>query len=230
MQMTGKRFGQVTLGMLVALLAWDHSGWDMRLAAAVGGAEGFALRHDWLLTRLLHDGGRVLSWGFAMLLCLMVAWPRGVFRRLPFARRVQLASAPLLAAGLVVGLKSFGHASCPWDMAAFGGVARQLPHWRAWLDGDGGAGRCFPAGHAVAGFAFLAGGFAWREHAPRVARVWFAGALCAGLLFGIAQQLRGAHFMSAMLWSAWICWLVGGLVDSIVVRWPQPQPQPQAAP
>ena len=31
----------------------------------------------------------------------------------------------------------------------------------------------------------------------------------AGLLLGLGQQWRGAHFMSHTLWSAWICWMVG---------------------
>ncbi len=32
--------------------------------------------------------------------------------------------------------------------------------------------------------------------------------LVAGLIFGISQQLRGAHFLSHDLWSLTICWLV----------------------
>ena len=78
---------------------------------------------------------------------------------------------------------------------------------------DGGSGHCFPAGHASAGFGFLGGWFALHRHLPRLAGFWFLGALILGLTFGIAQQLRGAHFMSHTLWTAWICWMVAWLTD-----------------
>ena len=44
--------------------------------------------------------------------------------------------------------------------------------------------------------------------APAVSRAWLRAALATGLLFGLAQQLRGAHFMSHTLWSAWVCWMM----------------------
>jgi membrane-associated PAP2 superfamily phosphatase len=37
-----------------------------------------------------------------------------------------------------------------------------------------------------------------------------------GLSLGIAQQLRGAHFMSHTLWTAWFCLAVGWLLDASV--------------
>jgi len=50
--------------------------------------------------------------------------------------------------------------------------------------------------------------------APAVARRWLAAALAAGLVLGVAQQLRGAHFMSHTLWSAWLCWVVAWGIDA----------------
>jgi membrane-associated PAP2 superfamily phosphatase len=34
-------------------------------------------------------------------------------------------------------------------------------------------------------------------------------AVLAGLILGLSQQMRGAHFMSHTLWTAWLCWTVG---------------------
>ena len=84
---------------------------------------------------------------------------------------------------------------------------------------DGGSGRCFPAGHASAGFGFVAGYFAFARDAPRVARAWLVAALLAGLIFGLAQQVRGAHFMSHTLWTAWLCWCVGLAADRLVAAY-----------
>src|SRR3546814_13809021 len=36
--------------------------------------------------------------------------------------------------------------------------------------------------------------------------------LCAGLVFGVSQQLRGAHFASHDAWTLLVCWLVALLL------------------
>ena len=105
---------------------------------------------------------------------------------------------------LVSAIKRVSVTSCPWDLAAFGGNLPLVSHWQLGLS-DGGPGHCFPAGHASAGFAWIAGWFAW-PRGSRAARVWLATALVGGLVLGVAQQLRGAHFMSHTLWTAWTCW------------------------
>jgi membrane-associated PAP2 superfamily phosphatase len=40
-------------------------------------------------------------------------------------------------------------------------------------------------------------------------------ALGTGGLLGISQQLRGAHFMSHTLWTAWICWTTAWVLDGL---------------
>lgn len=199
-------FAAATAAVLVLLLAWDASGWDMAVARLSAQPAGFPLRAHWLLVDVLHEGGRRLAWLLALALCLGVWWPWGPLRRLQRWQRLRLAASALLAVLAVSVVKAVSVTSCPWDLQAFGGVARHLGHWS--LRPDGGAGRCFPAGHASAGFSFLGGYFGFREHDAVLARRWLAAALAAGLLFGIAQQLRGAHFMSHTLWTGFICWLV----------------------
>lgn len=206
-----RRLAAITLATLVLLLAWDAAGLDLPLAAWFGSASGFALRDNWLLADLLHQGGRFVSWAAACWLTVGLWWPAGGLERIDLAGRLQLASTVLLAVLAVAALKSFSRTSCPWDLAAFGRSARYLSHWA--FAGDGGPGRCFPAGHASSGFAFIGGWFVFRERAPRVALAWLAGALTAGLVFGIAQQMRGAHFMSHTLWTAWLCWTLAWLAD-----------------
>lgn len=211
-----RRLALLTLFWLpLALLAWEASGLDLALAALAGGPAGFALREHWLLTDVLHQGGRLLGWAAMLLLSLGLWWPLGPLARLPWARRLQLLLSGWLALLLVGLLKGANATSCPWDLQAFGGVARQLPHWAGFWRGDGGGGHCFPAGHASTGFAFVGGFFAFRRDAPALARRWLAVALAAGLLLGLGQQLRGAHFMSHTLWSAWLCWVSAWVLDRV---------------
>jgi membrane-associated PAP2 superfamily phosphatase len=206
----------LTAAAFASLCAWDATGFDRSMAQWFGGAHGFPLRDHWLLGGVMHEAARLLSWLLVFGLCLGVWWPIGPLTRLDFSRRLQLACTPLAAALAVSLLKGMSTTSCPWDLADFGGVAHYVPHWRLLLR-DGGPGRCFPAGHASSGFAFVGGFLAFLRVDRKIAWQWLGGSLFAGLLLGFAQQIRGAHFMSHTLWTAWICWAVSLGVDA---AWP----------
>jgi membrane-associated PAP2 superfamily phosphatase len=201
-----------TLGALGLLIAWDASGLDLLLARPWANAQGFPLHDNWLLSNALHDGARRAAWIPALWLIAGVWKPTGVLRRLSRSQRAQWAGTTLLALAAISLFKHFSHTSCPWDLMQFGGHASWVSHW-AWGVPDGGPGHCFPAGHASAAFAFVSGYFVLRSVSPAQARAWLAGALLVGLILGLAQQLRGAHFMSHTLWTGWFCWAIAWLVD-----------------
>lgn len=205
----------LTFALLAVALAWDASGLDLPFAHLAGSAGGFPWKEHWLLFDVLHEGGRHFAWLLVLGLCLAVWWPLGPLARITMARRLQLAVTTLAAALGVALLKKISLTSCPWELAEFGGVARYASHWSRTL--DGGAGQCFPAGHASSGFAFVGGYFAFRDVDLRLARQWFGGAMVAGLVLGLAQQWRGAHFMSHTLWTAVVCWVVAFGIDA---AWP----------
>lgn len=203
----------MSMAALAALLLWDFSGADLQMAHLAGDARGFDLRGHWLLSGLAHDGVKRLTWVIVLALCAAVWWPVGPWRNLSMSRRLELATLPLLAGLLISTLKSFSLTSCPWDLNEFGGIAQYLSHWK--LLPDGGPGRCFPGGHASNGFSFLAGYFVFRDSHPALARRWLAGALATGLLLGLVQQWRGAHFMSHTLWTGWLCWMLLWAMDTV---------------
>ena len=195
------------VGLLSALLIglWEMSGLDMGVARSFGGLHGFALREAWWTSGLLHEGGRVA----AGTLLGALAWdasrakPDGPALR----QRWCWLAATLACMLLVSAIKRHSPTSCPWDLAEFGGHAMRLSHWRFDLP-DGGSGRCFPSGHASAAFAFFGVYFLWRGHRPVAARLWLIGTGVVGMLFGLAQVARGAHFPSHVFWSAWMCWMI----------------------
>lgn len=216
------RQGAGALAVFCLIVLWDASGLDLPLAGLVGSHAGFPLRGNWILSTVFHDAAKYLAWLGVLALAAATVWPWGALRDLPFARRLQLAAGTLGASAVIALLKIGNHTSCPWDLQQFGGVATPLSHWARWLRSDGGAGHCFPAGHASTGFAFIGGYFALRADKPKLARIWLAGAVALGLLLGAAQQLRGAHFMSHTLWTGWICWLLGWMTDALLARRTQP--------
>ena len=211
------RWMLVTVLSLALVALWDAGGGDVALARWWGNAQGFAWRDSPFLVLYMHEAMRWLGWLLVLLLSVGVWFPFGVLRRVPIYRRVQLLVSILVSLALVATIKRTSATSCPWDLALFGGVADYVSHWR-WGVRDGGTGHCFPAGHAAAGFAFVGGYFALYRDAPRAARWWLAVALVMGVLLGLAQQMRGAHYMSHTLWTAWLCWTTGWVVDCLVQR------------
>lgn len=198
---------------LLLLLMWDASGLDLPMARWFGSPAGFALRDHWFWSGVLHRDMHRLAWVFELALLAGVFIPFGSLRKLPASRRAQLALTTLAALLVVIVVKLGSRTSCPWSLREFGGVATYVSHW-AWGAVDGGDGRCFPAGHASAGFAFIGGFFAFRHALPATARRWFAGAMLAGLVLGLSQQVRGAHYMSHTLWTAWLCWITAASMDA----------------
>ncbi|MDM0104075.1 phosphatase PAP2 family protein [Variovorax sp. J22R24] len=202
----------LTLLALALLLAWDAAGLDVALATWAGTPVGFPWREHWFLVKVMHEGARNLSWVLVTALFISIRWPVWILRRLSAGERAQLALTTLASVMVVSLVKYTSTTSCPWDLQAFGGVAHYVSHW-AWGVRDGGGGNCFPAGHASAGFAYLGGYFAFRRSSPGIARAWLACALAAGLVLGLSQQLRGAHYMSHTLWTAWVCWVTAFAID-----------------
>ncbi|GGO81238.1 membrane protein [Marinobacterium nitratireducens] len=184
-----------------------HFDLDLRLADGWFRLQGnaWALRDNWLTSDLLHSGGR----GFSQLLLVLVlvllglTWP---VRRLAGWRRGlgYLATAALTGVTLVSLGKHFSAQDCPWSLTRYGGDRPYHPLFDA-ISGDGGGG-CFPAGHASAGYAWLALYFVCLHYWPARARLALLPGLALGLAFGAAQQLRGAHFLSHDLWTLAICW------------------------
>ena len=184
------------------------------LARLFGSAQGFAWRNQHTVVLLMHELPRYASGMLLALLVLGVFRPWGFLRRMVVAQRWQLVLS--IAAGLlaVSALKRLSATSCPWSLAEFGGVAQYVSHW-AWGMHDQGPGHCFPAGHASSAFAYVAGWFVLRRAAPGVAGAWLATALLIGTVLGVVQQVRGAHYMSHTLWTAWVCWAVGLAADML---------------
>lgn len=210
MPFTLRRDALLSAALLIALLGWDASGLDLALARLYGDAGGFAWREHPLPRAVLHDGGRLASAVVLALLAWNVWRPLRCCASLARSQRAWWLCTVVLSMLLVTALKRLSLTSCPWSLADFGGSARWVSHW-AWGVADGGGGRCFPSGHASAAFAHLAAWFALRERHARAAHAALVLTVVLGSIFGWGQMVRGAHFASHTLWTAWICWTAAAL-------------------
>lgn len=211
----------LTVGGLIGLLMWDASGLDLTVMHGFANEQGFALRDNGWLTELLHTRARQLAGMVFLALMVMIWWPVGWFRTLPRWQRIEIVVGIALCLLTISSLKHFSLTSCPWDLQEFGGKANYVSHW-TWGTRDGGAGHCFPAGHASSALAFIALALPWlfsgNAKLHRRGQWLLLLVLVLGLVFGLAQTLRGAHYPSHSLWTAWICWIVA-LVNHLVFNW-----------
>ncbi|WP_338339619.1 phosphatase PAP2 family protein [Xanthomonas euvesicatoria] len=194
--------------VLLASALLMGAGGDQWIADALYRLEGghWLLKDHWFTSGVIHRVGKWLSTaaGVGVLVLAIVAWcrPRLKVLRWPLT---YLAASVALSTSLVSLLKSWTAMDCPWDLSRYGGTQAMIGLFES-RHGIAASG-CFPAGHASAGYAWVALYFCALALRP----AWrFAGlfiGLAAGLIFGVAQQLRGAHFLSHDLWSLAVCWV-----------------------
>jgi membrane-associated PAP2 superfamily phosphatase len=206
------RFDQCVLPLAAFLIinfALTMLGGDVWIASHLYAWEGghWALKQSILTQNVIHQDGKqlsVLAW-LAVAIATMIAFFRPGLRawRWPLLR---LGLSVLLATSIVAILKHVTHMDCPWDMQGFGGNA---PYFGLFdpRPTDRASG-CFPAGHASAGYAWVALYFFFASVRPRWRWTGLGIGLGAGAVFGLSQQLRGAHFMSHDAWTLVICWTV----------------------
>ncbi|RJP67821.1 MAG: phosphatase PAP2 family protein [Comamonadaceae bacterium] len=204
--------------LLMLLMLWELSRLDLPLARLYGSSQGFPWRNHWLTGGVLHGGARAVALGVLAYAVLSIRVSVPVLRSVSQRDRIWMVGSILLCVTLIPLLKQASSTSCPWSLVEFGGEAQYVPHWLLGY-GDGGPGGCFPAGHASSAFGFLAGWFALRESAPRAARWWLILTVTIGLLLGWVQMMRGAHYLSHSLWTAWICWAVTTASFHSTRRW-----------
>jgi len=163
---------------------------------------------NWWVEEVIHTGGRWLIRGLAALtLALWIAtWIDKDLRNLRRPAGYFLVSL-VLSIGTIGILKVVTNVDCPWDLAPFGG---RFPFIELFADRPDALrqGRCFPAAHASSGYALLALYFVLRERGLRIAQAGLTLGAVTGLIFGIAQQSRGAHFVSHDVWSAFLVWTI----------------------
>lgn len=192
---------------------------DLWIADRLYAIEGHAwsLNHNFVPEQLIHIGGRrmsTLAW-ISVVLVWLASW------RVPTLRKWRRQSlylwlSVLLSTALVSTLKRESGLDCPWDLLRYGGDRAYFGWFSsrpAWMPHAS----CFPAGHASAGYAWVALYFFFLAVRPAWRWRGLAAGLILGAIFGVAQQLRGAHFFSHDLWTLMICWSSALLLYAVVL-------------
>lgn len=170
-------------------------------------AHAFPLRDDAFMAGFMHSGLKLIVIGVGIAIAGAFLLSYVVPQLPPYRRRLLWLLAGMAGASLLVSVIKHNSAlHCPWDLADYGGYApfhglfERLPENTA-------PGRCFPGGHASGGFALIAFYFALRDSDMLRARLMLGVGLAMGMIMGWSQMMRGAHFLSHTVWSAWVEWM-----------------------
>jgi len=193
---------------------------DLLLADWIYAMEGgsWSLRRDYILSDILHSGGRDAMVILLLLVILGALLSLWLDRLKPYRQALWYLAAALPLTPLQVWLiKQISHIDCPWDLLRYGGRNPYISLFQS-HPGTFEYGQCFPGSHASAGYTLVALYFFFLHVRPEW-RYWGLGAgLLIGLVFDIDQQLRGAHFLSHGMTSLALAWLGALLLYSVWLR------------
>jgi membrane-associated PAP2 superfamily phosphatase len=182
-------------------------------------AAGFPLRNNFWLDVVMHHWTK---YAVVMVGCLAAAGLLSSFALPALKVHRRLLLFVVLAVGLaplgVTAGKAMSARHCPWDMDEFGGV---VPYTKLFepMAPNVKPGHCFPAGHASTGFALMAFYFAaYSRRMRQAALAALAIGIAAGLALGFGRVLQGAHFVSHVLWSGLLCWMIMVVLYMLCLR------------
>lgn len=124
----------------------------------------------------------------------------------------------VLGPGLIVNgvLKDHWGRPRPRQIVAFGG---RLPYVPPLLP-SGAHGKSFPCGHCSVGYLYGIGWWLGRRRNPRWGVVSLGAGITVGTLLGLGRMAAGGHFLSDIVWSAWIAFFVAHALYYYVLRIP----------
>ena len=214
-----KPLASAWLLFLVAMSAFSFLNIDFTLTDYVYRLQGntWAWKDALITQDVVHKGGKWLSLTMGLVTLLLLILSTSINRLKDYRTPLlYLFSAALLSTLLVAMIKHLVSMECPWDLVRYGGE-RDFIGLLTMRPASMPASACFPAGHASAGYTWMALYFFFASVRPHWRWAGLALGLGLGLTFGITQQVRGAHFLSHDLWTIMICWSVSFVLSRILL-------------
>ena len=170
----------------------------------------FYLKDTWSLSQLSHHYVKyvleLIYLLFGLLSLKFISNPWGKIQAWQYAYFFCMVC---LATIFIAALKQLTNHACPWDLT------EQTSAGYIWNLTQK-LGHCFPGGHASCGFALMTGYFVFRKQYIGLARFFLYSGVILGFFMGWAQMMRGAHFLSHNLWSAWWVWMLNVVCYALI--------------
>lgn len=189
--------------VLASTVVFWLSDWDLQIAQLFRLADHWLLDDFPLWKAVFYDGVTliVIVVFFGGLLTMLIGSLQRHYQLRLSALYVLLVF--LVGPGLLVNtvFKDQWGRPRPIQVAELGGQERYVPPGYFVANGEG---RSFPSGHSSIGFAFVAFWFLWRQRKPQWARLALAFSVTLGAMIGLTRMAAGGHFLSDVMWSAWV--------------------------
>lgn len=119
---------------------------------------------------------------------------------------------------IVAGAKYITNVYCPYQLDIYNGINPFVRVLDSYPEGfvQLKPGRCFPAGHATAGFALMALFYCFKTRRNRI--LGLLAGIALGWTAGIYQMMRGQHFLSHTLFSMIASFMVIMVINAAVSR------------
>lgn len=170
---------------------------DERVASLFFSSGDWVYRNNFFLEKILHKGGVIFS---TAILVGILAYAIFVMITKPQDKKLRdylvfSFSGAIITILVVFFLKRSSTFPCPWDSIGFGGgVTRPgiLQMFSPLLSKE----RCFPGGHSSGGYGLLSLYFGYLFIYGKRNLATLLPGVIIGVVFGLTQQARGAHFLS----------------------------------
>lgn len=196
----------VSLLAFITTLSFWLTDWDIRLAALFYHPETpqdpWSLQHAWLLKQLFD-----YAFGFTIVAAVLALLVYALSFKLPALRRwrrqvlyvvLVIAIGPGLLVNLV--LKDHWGRPRPVHIAEFGGELQYIPPVKIGHTQD----KSFVCGHCSVGYSFVVLYFLAQQYQL----LYLLLAVSLGWLMGFTRMSAGGHFVSDILWSGYVVFLV----------------------
>lgn len=187
----------LSFGFIFLMFVSSTTGIDLFIAKLFYNNESkWFYRNQFVFENIFHKGGIWLTISiFLWLFYKLLSTGFNKKNDKDFVYYFLVLVSSMLSIILIAFLKNHTTLPCPWDLQIFGGAqfgvsvfslfSRDLP-----------SGHCFPAGHSSGGYCFLSLYLIhFRLFGERNFKKLSFG-LILGVIFGMTQQMRGAHFLS----------------------------------
>ncbi|RUO79903.1 PAP2 family protein [Idiomarina tyrosinivorans] len=194
--------------LLLFAIDYFHLAYDWTSLLYQWEGSDWVLRNNFWFEQIFHNDIRWVNY-LAVVVVILSVFNAAIFAksRWLLRDRLLLFVSLLFCFGLVAYLKQITNMDCPWDIVDFGGNRDYYGIFSIKPE-SAPMGHCYPAGHASIGYAWISLYFYWHRRRPQAAKVGLAIALIAGIVLGIVQQLRGAHFFTDDITTAFVCTVI----------------------
>lgn len=206
--------------LALILFVFEKTDWDIKLQDCFfDGGWLISARMHQKLSPFFYRGFKIFtaSVGAVCLFCFLLPFKKEKLRRYR-ASVLMLLLSLIFVPVIVAGGKQVTNQYCPKHIVRYGGPVPYVGVFESYPKDfvQIKKGKCFPAGHATSGFAFMGLFFCFASRKKRIAGLVFG--IIAGWIAGTYQMFRGEHFLSHTLVSMTASWIVVSAIYCLLKR------------